>query len=393
MMRQQPTRRSVIQQAHKAHLVLAPDARAKTFIIPTWWSPNIGNAFFALGIQHALSASVPNAQVCLLSDQAAYLNLLPGASYRREPKNSLAFLDHVRPDYMVLSGSLLTEQFPSVWERTLARLTDAGTKLLLIGVGYYDYSDAEREVCRALLERYRPYVLISRDRRTYEDLRDIADYAYDGLDGAYFLPDVYQPVPTSLPPYIVINFDKIPEPVLSIGPAHRDRLQPGYRRHTGGWLRTFEFQGQRWQVSFPRVRYAAASYLSKAFGHVMGPLGLYGSKQSSVGDYTIVRTDHQMNPLIHSRIFRGPNAFVGDLPYSYLNLYSQTQLTLSDRIHAVLATLAYGRPAMLFSKSNRAHILERLGAGEVTRHPVTLDLDRLEYEKQSQLAFLRSVPF
>lgn len=37
--------------------------------------------------------------------------------------------------------------------------------------------------------------------------------------------------------------------------------------------------------------------------------------------------------------------------------------------------------------------IEGLDAGEVTRHPVTLDLDRLEYEKQSQLAFLRSVPF
>lgn len=380
-----------------------PDKVTKTFVIPTWWSPNIGNAFFALGIQHALTTAVPNAQVTLMSDQAAYLNFVPLISYRQEPKNSLRYLEHIRPDYLVLSGSLLTQQFPTVWGETLEKLCSAGTKLLLIGVGYYDYSDSERQVCRSLLERFRPFVFISRDRVTFQDLHDVADYAYDGLDGAYFLPEMYQPVATSLPPYVVINFDKIPEPILGIDSVAREISLNGNGSNGNGnngngngheeAERCFEFQGQKWKATFPRMRYAAARYMSKSFGHLMGPLGLYGSTQSTIGEYTIVRTDHQLNPVVTSRIFRGPNAFAGDVPYSYLNLYSQTQLTLSDRIHAVLATLAYGKPAMLFSKSGRAHILERIGAEEVTKRPITLDLSRLEQEKAAQLEFLRSVPF
>lgn len=393
-----------------------PDIQPTTFVIPTWWSPNIGNAFFALGIQHALATAVPNAQVVLMSDQAAYLNLIPGLSYRREPKNSLSYLDYVRPDYLVLAGSVLTEQFPRVWGRTLEKLADTGTKLLLIGVGYYDYSESERAACRTLLEQYPPYVLISRDRTTYQDLRDVADYAYDGLDGAYFLPDVYQPVATDMPPYIMSNFDKIPEPIFSIEPQAADPTGNGYQGGNGQGsqtgqigqigqisqngqdghdetLRAFVFQDQHWQVRFPRIHFTAARYLSKSYGHVMAPLGLYGTSQVNVGGYMIVRTDHQLNPLMPSRIFRGPNAFAGDTPYSYLNLYSQAALTLSDRIHAVLATLAYGKPAMLFSKSGRAHILERMGAGDVTKHPITLDLERLEQEKEAELAFLRSVSF
>ncbi len=360
----------------------------KTFVVAAGgWSGNIGNSFFNLGTRHALLTAVPGAHVEFLSDQAAYWRMT-AIGYRQEPKNSLRYLDHIRPDYVVLQGSVLTEQFPRVWGRSLKLLSEAGTKLLLIGVGFFDYSETEVATCRSLLEQCPPYVLISRDRETYGNLNDLAEYSYDGLDGAFFLPDVFTPIKTDLPPYMVINFDKAPEPTISVSTDQASEAEPRRNATT-----QFEFRDARWTISFPRTRWQLANMLGKSFCYLLGPLGLAGTSQERAGNLMVVRTDHQINPIMIGRIFRGPNAFAGDIPQSYLNLYAQAELTLSDRIHAVAVTLAYGRPAMLFSRSGRARILERVGASDVTARPVLLDLDLLEQEKSAELDFLRSVPF
>ncbi len=133
--------------------------------------------------------------------------------------------------------------------------------------------------------------------------------------------------------------------------------------------------------------------LGKGYAFILGPFGLHGTRQKQAGDLMVVRTDHALNPLMLRRIYRGPNAFAGDLPYTYYNLYGQTELTLTDRIHAALVTLSYGRPAMLISRSGRAAIIERVGGEGVTRRPIQLDMGVLAREKQGMIDFLRSVPW
>jgi hypothetical protein len=360
----------------------------KTFVVPTGWSPNIGNAFFALGIKYMLEQAVPNAQVILFSDQAAYLNMLPGRHYRKEPHNSLHYLDHIRPDYIVLSGSVLTKQFPEIWQTTLEVLYRSGVKVLLISVGGYDYDYNEISCCRKLLEKYAPYVFISRDRETYRNFGDLASYSYNGIDGACFIPEIFKPIKTDLPPYIVLNFDKMPEPWIYIhnGPlcAHTSCKDLSYR---------FEFNGEYWEVRFPRMRLVASRILGKVTGFVLGPLGLYGTSQKRIGRYIIIRTDHQLNPVMIRKIFRGPNAYAGDIPYTYCNIYAQSELTLTDRIHAALVTMTYGRPAMLFSNARRVLVIERLGGESVTRRPTYLDLGVLKKEKSLMIDFLKSIPW
>lgn len=363
-------------------------ADGKTFVIAAGgWSGNIGNSFFNIGTQHALRTAVPGARVEFMSDQAAYWRMTP-IGYRREPRNSLRYLDHIRPDYIVLQGSVLTEQFPRVWARSLRALRRAGTRLLLIGVGFFHYGDREVSLCRRLLAECRPYVFVSRDRQTYESLHDLAHHSHDGIDGAFFLPDVFEPIPTDLPPYVVVNFDKGPEPTISVSRGDDHGLP-----HRRGHVVEFDFRGCRWTVGFPGTRHRLSQSLGGAFNYLMGPLGLAATSQEWAGDMAVVRTDHQINPIVIGKVFRGPNALAGDIPHSYLNLYAQATLALSDRIHAVAVTLAYGNAAMLFSDSGRALILDRVGASGVTDRPVTLNLDRLEREKQAQLDFLRSVPF
>jgi len=351
------------------------------------WSGNIGNAFFNLGTLHALSEAVPGARIELVSNQAAYWRMLP-IGYRGEPRGSLRYLDHLKPDYIVVQGSVLTEDFPRVWRQTFERLCGGGTKVLMIGVGLFDYSEREVSLCRSLLQDYPPYVFVSRDQDTYEHLKDLAEYAHDGIDSAFFLPDVFAPIPTDLPPYMIMNFDKAPEPTILVSPGEADAPTP----HSDSTVQ-FDFRSSRWTVAFPRTRRKLARLLGKSFCYFLGPLGLVGTSQDSAGDLLVIRTDHQINPVMMGRIFRGPNSFAGDIPQCYINLYAQTELTLSDRIHAVAVTLAYGKPAMLFSRSNRVRILQKVGASDVKTRPIVLDLELLEKEKNAELDFLRAVPF
>jgi hypothetical protein len=363
-----------------------------TIAIPIGWSTNIGNAFFAEGIKHILERAIPDCRAVLLTDQAAFLNLMPGRNYRHEPRNSLRYLDHIRPDYVVIAGSCLTEQFPRIWGESFRCLYEGGTKVLLVGAGHYDYSPREIEVCRDLLRRYPPHVFISRDHRTYEIFQDVCPHSYDGIDCAYFVPDVFEPIPTDLRPYIVVNFDKTPEPWIQVS-ANGTFSATDSRKGTSGNTILFDFQGHTWSLQFPRIRLKLSRLLDKGYAFTVGPMGLHGTHQSRAGERMIVRTDHALNPLMLRRIFRGPNAFAGDLPYTYYNLYAQTDLTLTDRIHAALVTLSYGRPAMLISRSGRASIIERVGGGEVTRKPTQLDMQVLVREKQSMIDFLKSVPW
>lgn len=352
------------------------------------WSANIGNSFFNFGARHQLEAAVGDDVRCeFVSDQAAYWNMFP-IHYRQEPKNSLRYNDYLRPDYIVLQGSVLTLQLPRVWEQSLKALTEAGTRILYIGAGMFDYTKEETDVCREFFKRYPPTVFISRDEQTYEGLHDLAEHSYNGLDGAYFLPDVFQPIPHDLPPYVAMNFDKAPEPRLRVSKGAAPAATA-----TGDNQAFFDINDEHWEVEFPALRRWLSHKLGKSFNYFLGPLGLCGTNQRKAGPYMIVRADHSINPIMPSRIFRGPNAFAGDIPQGYINLYAQASLTLTDRIHAALVTLAYGHPAMLFSRSGRANIIERVGGGDVLRKPILLDQELIATEKAKQIDFLRAISF
>lgn len=53
--------------------------------------------------------------------------------------------------------------------------------------------------------------------------------------------------------------------------------------------------------------------------------------------------------------------------------------------------MAYGHSAMLFSETNRIGLLERVGASDITKQPVSLDLEQLKAEKQRMVDLLRTV--
>jgi hypothetical protein len=341
-------------------------------IVVGYWSTNIGNSFFQLGAEYALKQVLPEARVMFVSDQPGYWTTRRGS-----PENALRLVEHLPLDYLVIPGPYLRPEFPGIWGRTLSALRDRGVKIIALGVGMMNYEAESIAKYRRWLGEYPPYVFATRDSFTYASLGDLAENAYDGLDLAFFAPDYCVP-PTLEGNFVVLNFDKIPEPRICIGEAGGSRA----------CHYSFAFDGQTWQLRFSTIRRA----LSRRFRFYPFVDAFFPSSYPDrLAGYDLVRTDHRSSPFLRRKVFKAPNAFVADVPFDYLAIYANSVLTLSDRVHACAVTLAYGKPAMLISRTPRARLLERVGAMEVTHQPVTVPKERIDKEKAQLLHFLKGV--
>jgi hypothetical protein len=117
-------------------------------------------------------------------------------------------------------------------------------------------------------------------------------------------------------------------------------------------------------------------------------LGLGRKGPDRLAGLRVLRTDHRYNPFLPAKSYRLPMSYAGDIPHSYLNIYANAKLTISNRVHACVATVSYGNPAMLFTRSPRAYLLKRLGLETIKEEPNRVDLAWLRREKTALIGWL-----
>jgi hypothetical protein len=345
------------------------------------WARNIGNAFFQVGGLHVLNTVLPNAKISIIGEQPGY----PSYWNPRggNPANYFDMAPEMDTDLLVLMGPMLRPEMPKIWGNSLEKLLKKGTKLMLLGVAAMNYEKEHISTYREFFKKYPPDILTSRDTETYQQIGDLAKFAYDGIDLAFFLPEIYQPVGfASDVERVVLNFDKIPEPEIQINVPFDNKSTPKNSLNA-----QFEFNSDTWFIKFPKYRTKLASR-SRQLMFLEGFI-FRDKPVNKIGQYDIIRTDHRPHPMISRKTYRGKNVFTNDTPYPYLEIYSQGALTLSNRIHGCVAAMCYGKPAMLFSSSPRVRMLERLGLQDIINHPVYLDTSVLRMEKGNLIAFLR----
>lgn len=98
----------------------------------------------------------------------------------------------------------------------------------------------------------------------------------------------------------------------------------------------------------------------------------------------IIYTHHNILDIRKSHIDK-PNTLISGVPEDYLTLYSQVNETHSDRIHACVATLAYGKKAKLYSNTPRKSLFSKINAHKITDQVVALDMDLLKQLKRDQV--------
>ena len=311
------------------------------------WTRNMGDAFIDLGASYALN-QVSEGNVILSSFMPSWFlsrgflsypeHILDGAIIDKT-SNLLDVRGIVNSDYNVITGVRLTERW---WKRCFfdkkLHFEKRDTKIIILGCGGLLYNREEFEKVRDYLSKLNLYAFISRDERVFKEYEGIAEHSFNGIDCAFFLNDCFNPPSLSIPEYITFTFDgPVKEPELNI------KGKKIIRTHHSCWS----------QSGFLR---------RMVFNHIY-------SKQG----------------------FNKKNTLISDLPQDYLTIYANTDETHSDRMHACIATLAFGNPAKLYRETHRAFLLDRVNAGSVKNQLSYLDMNKIEKEKERQIRFLSEI--
>ena len=341
-----------------------------------FWCTNVGNAFFSLGVEYALKRILGEKNVSIVSDLQTYTTSFGKRLY--PDKNQNIYLSKLDVDYLVLAGPVISKYFLLLWEDILINLENRGIRYIILSAGMMKMTKESLGECRIFFEQHPPYAFSSRDYKTYETFGKYADHSYDGICFSFYAPDYYAPSPIS-ETFITMNFDKIPEPKVWFDDIKTEN--------------SFNFNGYQCHVKHESMLTKMAMKTDRFSDALIYAASVFPQKkrQNRLGEYAVFRTDHRFYPHYRRKIYGQGNSFCADIPYGYLEIYANSELTLSDRVHACAATLAFGHPAMLFSETNRVGLLERVGARDISERPVTLDLARLKKEKMDMYEWLVSV--
>lgn len=297
------------------------------------------------------------------------------------PRNYVDFLQYLDVDYLVLQGPVMNSWMQISWEETFKALRKSKVKIILLSCAFFKFRDSEIAAVKSFLEEYPPHLISTRDDRTYDIIKSWLPRVpkYNGIDSGFFLNRCVTPFRTKPEkPYITVNFDRYPEPTISTTPLDPKRFN----------IRSVELEGQSYYLGVPKFldRYA---HKGKIIGY-FADLADRRKLPESLNNNAIVRPEHRFFPHVTHKIYRQPNATASDEPWTYISIYANSQFTISDRVHACVATLTYGKPAMLFTPSPRAALFKRLGLSQIKERLVSLNLDHLEQEQEYQISWLKS---
>lgn len=176
-----------------------------------YYSTNIGNAFYNLGIQQVLNSLPKKINLYKTSDVQAY------AWGRYNSRNTSSFNPcecFSDMDYIIWSGPMMGIAYVEGWKAVLQKAETIGAKVIFLSAGGNQYTYEEVEAVRKLLAPFHLYALFSRDYETYESYRDLFEYSYNGICCAFYIPEFFKPWKLDLEPYVVFNFEQYREPVF-----------------------------------------------------------------------------------------------------------------------------------------------------------------------------------
>ena len=300
------------------------------------WSSNIGNAFYNLGAEWLLRSIGVN--VSFFPENPRWKQ---DVSFYYDP---IAELDC---DLFVLVGPCLWSRLAYVYEDTFKLLYEAGKKVAYLSAGMSSYSNEEAHFVNDFFKRFPPAFVSSRDHKTFDLLAKGSQFPfYDGLCTSMFLNNAIRPIPLRRNKYVVFNFDD-EEPALDIDEIGAAKVQRRKNRELPLWI---------------------------------------GSKE-------IIRTNNLSIDEGYSKIYKKPNSYHSDLPQGYCSILASAETVYSERVHTCAASLIYGGKAQFIRQSPRSFeyrslLFDRIGASSIFERPTSLDLGRVECEKEAMAKFV-----
>lgn len=324
----------------------------KIIISSGYYATNIGNAFYDFGVKFVLKKILgEEVQIILSSDK---LDIY----WNRLIRKKTAILDYTafyKADYVVFLGPVFSIDYLCLQEPSFRKLSELGTKIIFMSAGANQYDKKEYNEVSEFLSKHRLYALISRDSQTYQLYKDFFEYSYDGICCALYCCDYAPKYKLDTDPYVILNFDNCDEPLVVASPDGNLVING----------RSYELRHRN-----PIFNRQYPDFLEN------------GER--------IIRTVHTVMPdLIRKKA--GQGYYLSDMPYDYLNLYANATAVLTNRVHAAVASIAYGTPVHLTNDSPRGNIFRRINCQDIHKTLIVADKNIIDCEKAKLEEAIREV--
>ncbi len=134
---------------------------------------------------------------------------------------------------------------------------------------------------------------------------------------------------------------------------------------------------QPFELDFP-------SYMVAAFDSMPEP-------QINLKGRQLLRAHHDLWGPLSKEYISTENTLISDIPHDYLTLYANADEVHSDRVHACVAALSYGRYAKLYHPTLRGSLFEAAGATDIRKNIVLLDPQIIDKKKLAQIKLVKQV--
>ncbi|MER9242377.1 polysaccharide pyruvyl transferase family protein [Mesorhizobium sp. M0633] len=328
----------------------------------TW--NNLGDAFYQTSLQRVLQKELPNHRVVSF-DGPIKRAFRPG----RFENNCFDVRSWTEADHYVFSGPIL-RGFTAHYGDLIKRIIEKGATYSLISV-HSNAFDAEIPALRAFLAKYPPTAIHTRDHLTYEKIGDLVSPSLDGICFAFFVSRL-DDIPTLSPniPYICSSFHSMKEPRLTVNPTSKDTSFIGA---------DVSFEVTKRRIPWKLERHAD-------FRHTY---------QETLGPWKVIRPVHGLYPFPYLTFSR-PNSYITYNPLNMLAIYKYCDGVVTDRVHAGVAALSFGRPARIVPVDTRFDLFSH---APIKRVGGVFQIDERalerEYERHSawiRNQFLDSIP-
>lgn len=323
----------------------------------TW--NNIGDAFYQQSIVEVFRRTFPNDQVVTFdgpADRAFH--------HGNWMRNTLDARTWVEADHFVFSGPIMSNTFLARHEPLIRKIREQGKSYSLISV-HGGAVGSTLDAIRKFLTEHPPAAIHTRDTDTFEKLKDLVPHQLSGICFAFFVK-LMENIPDLQPdaPYICCSFYSKPEPGFEI------------TRDKHGAIAELSFT-KRPTTTLP---WRLARHLQSRRPY-----------PKSENGFEIVRPVHDAHKFPHIT-FAKPGTYITYNPKAFLSIYKHTSATISDRVHAGVVTLSFGKPALIDKIDGRAKLFDNSAVSE--RNGV-LRADQFEIDRhyKNHVEWLKNIPF
>jgi polysaccharide pyruvyl transferase WcaK-like protein len=334
----------------------------KILVENSTWN-NIGDGFYQSALYILIKQLYPTANV-LMEEGPIFRAFRPKSDWQKQ--NCLNLMNYQSADLHIFSGPMIRQILTNYKDKIIA-LKAAGEQYAFVSVSAAGITEDLRQETGAFFQQYPPLFLASRDEETYLKFKDFVKNSYNGMCTA-FLVNKMLPVDQLNPAFkfFISSFYRELEPVYKLKNGTQDVN-----------LNTIDLNRKQTYLGIP---HRFARHLNR-----------FRPAQEEVNGLKVVRVQQEVSTKFNHINFSQPNSFLSFNLLSYLALYKSADFTISDRVHSCAVSLAFGKPARLFTKSPRAGIFNRLGFDHKQNNGIMQpNLDIIDVEAEKLSTFIKS---